>query len=420
MLLAMSGAPQSGWADDSLRQSLVGGKPDLFLRYRFEYADDARPGLKQAYASTLRSAVGYRTGTFRDVSLYFQIQDVRIVGNDRLFDDGSNRISDRSVIADAESTEVQQYYLRYGGLPKTVLTFGRQEFTHRQGPLQRFVGDVAWRQHFQSFDAAHLVSLAIPHTVLDYSYIWNINRIFGEDNPLPDAANFRSNSHLLNLQYSGWAGLKLEGYTYLLEFTSPTARHFSTATVGLRVQGDRVIAPGLRFSYAGEFAHQRDYSNNPNAISVNYALAELGLSYAMGGILESVGLKYDYERLEGEGGVRAFQTPLGTSHAFQGFADRFLVTPGDGIQDHFVTLSTKLSGIQLSANYHRFVSDRDSYDYGYEWDMHAERSFDNHFLVGLKWADYHAALNAINLTRNSATGQAFDLTRFWAYVQFSY
>jgi hypothetical protein len=140
----------------------------------------------------------------------------------------------------------------------------------------------------------------------------------------------------------------------------------------------------------------------------------------MNGILESVGLKYDYERLKGDGGVKAFQTPLGTNHAFQGFADRFLVTPGDGIQDHFVTLSAKISGFQFSANYHRFVSDRDNYTYGEEWNVLAERPFSNHFLVGLKWADYHADRNAMNISRNLATGQAFDLTRFWVYLQFSY
>jgi hypothetical protein len=403
-----------------LWQSLINGKADAFLRYRFEYADDARPSLNQAYASTLRSALGYRTGSFHDTSLYFQIQDVRVVGNDRLFNDGSNQNIDRTVVADAEGTEIQQYYLRYSGLPKSLLTLGRQEITYRQTPLQRFVGDVSWRQHFQSFDAAHLVSLAIPHTIFDYSYVWNVNRIFGENNPLPDADDFRTNSHLLNVQYNGLAGLKLESYAYLLEFNSPTARHLSTATVGLRADGDRTIATGLRLGYAAEFAHQQDYSNNPNSISVNYAVAELGLTYAVGKMLESIGLKYNYERLEGEGGVQAYQTPLGNNHAFQGFADRFLTTPGDGIQDHFVTLSGKLSGIQLSAVYHRFLSDKDSYNYGYEWDLVAERSFGKHFLVGLKWADYHADQNNINLSRNSATGQAFDLTRFWAYLQFNY
>ncbi|MBK8817474.1 MAG: hypothetical protein IPN42_19265 [Methylococcaceae bacterium] len=49
--------------------------------------------------------------------------------------------------------------------------------------------------------------------------------------------------------------------------------------------------------------------------------------------------------------------------------NRPFVTPGDGIQDHFVTLSGKLSGIQLSAVYHCFLSYRDNYDYGHEWDF---------------------------------------------------
>jgi hypothetical protein len=409
-------------AGDDLWQSLIHGKPDMFLRYRFEYADDASPGLKPAYASTLRSALGYRTGSFHDTSLYFQIQDVRVVGNDLMFNDGSDNAPNRAGVADAESTEIQQYYLRYGGLPKTVVTLGRQEINHREGSLQRFLGNVAFRQHHQSFDAAHVVSLALPDTIVDYSYIWNVNRIFGENNPHPNADDFRSNSHALNIQYNGLPALKLESYLYLLEFTSQTetARRFSTATAGLRAQGDRIVADGLKLNYVGEFAHQQDYSNNPNSISVNYALAELGVNYTVGGLLESIGLKYDYERLEGEGGLRAFQTPLGTNHAFQGFADRFLVTPGDGIQDHFVTLSGKLSGIQISAIYHRFLSDKENYVYGDEWDILAERSFGDGFLAGLKWADYHADRNSFNTQSNNKTGQDQDLMRFWAYLQYSY
>jgi hypothetical protein len=414
-------APELAHAEDNLWQSLIHGKPDLTLRYRFEYADDATPKLKPAYASTLRTAVGYRTDSFLDTSLYFQIQDVRVVGNDLLFNDGSGNVNNRTTITDPESTEIQQYYLRYGGLPKTVVTLGRQEFNHREGTAQRFLGNVAFRQHHQSFDAARVVSLALPDTIVDYSYIWNVNRIFGENNPQPNADDFRSNSHALNVQYTGWSALKLESYLYLLEFISQpeTARRFSTATAGLRGQGDRVIGEGLKLIYAGEFAHQQDYSNNPNSISVNYALAELGLNYAVGGVLESIGLKYDYERLEGKGDLQAFQTPLGTNHAFQGFADRFLVTPGDGIQDHFVTLSGKLYGVQFSAVYHRFVSDKNSYDYGDEWDLLAERSFGDGLMAGLKWADYRADHNLLN-NNNSATGQDQDLMRFWAYLQYSY
>jgi len=60
------------------------------------------------------------------------------------------------------------------------------------------------------------------------------------------------------------------------------------------------------------------------------------------------------------------------------------------IRDKAAIAGYGLSGIQLSGVYHRFLSDRDSYDYGYEWNLLAERSFGNHFLAGLKRADYHA------------------------------
>jgi len=60
--------------------------------------------------------------------------------------------------------------------------------------------------------------------------------------------------------------------------------------------------------------------------------------------------------------ARAFQTPLGTNHAFQGWADRFLITPGDGIEDLFVTLSVKFLGANFVAMWHDFSSSNDDYD----------------------------------------------------------
>ena len=124
--------------------------------------------------------------------------------------------------------------------------------------------------------------------------------------------------------------------------------------------------------------------------------------------------------MAGKGGVQAFQTPLGTNHAFQGFADRFLITPGDGIRDIFATLNMKAFGTQFSTSYHLFSSDRDDYRYGAEWDFLVERVIAKRFLAGLKVADYRADRNALNVARNTTTEQAFDLTRFWAYLQFKY
>ena len=50
-----------------------------------------------------------------------------------------------------------------------------------------------------------------------------------------------------------------------------------------------------------------------------------------------VTVKAAYESLEGNG-ARGFSTPLATLHAFQGWADVFLNTPADGVDDASLTL----------------------------------------------------------------------------------
>jgi hypothetical protein len=406
-------------AEGGFVDALIGGKPDLFLRYRLELVDDATPGLKRATASTLRTAIGYATGDFRDFSAYLQLEDVRVIGNDLYNNGGENGRVDRATVVDPEGTELNQGFLRYAGVPRTVLTLGRQEITHREAPVHRYLGNILFRQNWQSFDAFRAVNLSLPSTVIDYSYIWNVNRIFGEDNPRPDASDFRMNSHALNVQHTGLPVGKLEGYAYLLDFDSEVSRRFSSATVGARLSGDVTPIAKTKVIYAAEFARQTDYADNPNNVGVNYYLGELGASYAIGGALESVGTKLGVEVLGGKGGANAFQTMLGTNHAFQGNADRFLVTPSDGIKDYYFFLTGKVLGAQLFAGYHRFKADKDGYSYGDEWDFVVERAF-GQLLVGLQYADYQADRNDLNVARNSTSGQAFDLNKFWAYVQYRY
>ncbi|MGH8601611.1 MAG: alginate export family protein [Gammaproteobacteria bacterium] len=410
----------SASADSDLVDALIHGKADLFLRYRYEFVDDGSPGIQDANANTLRTALGYTSSRFYDFDVRVQLEDVRSLGRERYNDGGSNGVRDRAVVVDPVGTEFNQAFLRFSGLPKTVLSAGRQEINHRDAPLQRYVGNIAWRQNVQSFDGVRAVNLALPGTVVDYSYIWNVNRIFGEDNPLPDASDFRLAGHLVNIQYSSLPIGKLEGYSYLLDFATSTSDPFSTATVGLRIQGNQGVLPKTKLLYAAELAHQRDYGDNPNDIEVNYFLGEIGGSYAFGGILDSIVVKLTYEVLEGEGGGRAFQTPLGTNHAFQGWADRFLITPGDGIEDFFATFTANFLGAQFSAVYHDFQADHGDYAYGEEWDLILERPIAKQFLVGVKYARYVADENPVNLLNNTSSGQADDLTKFWAYIQFTY
>lgn len=435
LVLATMGTPISGRAEDALWQALTSGKPDLYLRYRFEYVEDGKPSpkpLKNAYANTFRTALGYSTGLFYGFGLYGQFEDVRILG-DQLFNDGSNPISDRATVVDPEGTDITQANIRYEGLPQTVLRLGRQEITHREAPLHRYIGNILWRQHWQMFDAFRVSNQSLPNFTADYAYVWNVKRIFGEDNPLPNRSEFRMDSHLLRLVYSGLPFAKLEGYGYLLDFnsnlpsdfSSTTTRVLSTKTFGARLEGGYGLTETAKVLYTAEIANQSDYANNPANIDVNYYLGELGATYTVSKILDAVSAKVSYEVLEGSGldaknRAIAFQTPLGTNHAFQGWAERFLVHPADGIKDLYFTFKAGVLGATVMAVYHDFHSDRDDYHYGTEWDFAVEKPFMKHFVAGLTYADYQADRNATNVARNSASGQAFDLTKLWAYLQFKF
>ena len=48
------------------------------------------------------------------------------------------------------------------------------------------------------------------------------------------------------------------------------------------------------------------------------------------------------------------------------------------------------------------------------------RSFAKNFLAGVKYAEYRADDNPDNVARNTIGEQAFDLTKFWAYVQYKF
>lgn len=421
LVFAILTMPVTVSAEDIFWKALAGGKVDLYLRYRFEHVDDDLPARPDpANAHTLRTALGYSTGLFYNFGAYVQFEDVRGIGNED-FDDGSNNNPQTAQVVDPEGTEIQQANLRYEGIPKTVLRLGRQEIEHRQAPLHRYIGNILWRQNWQSFDGIRALSQYLPDTIMDYAYIWNVNRIFGEDNPLPDLSDFSIDGHLLNIQYKGLKFIKFEPYAYLLDFDSDlvTTTRFSTQTYGLRIEGPYELVPGKwKLIYTGEFANQRDYGDNPfDNIDVNYYLGELGSTFTPGGAIELITVKGSYEVLEGDGGFAAFQTPLGTNHAFQGWADRFLTTPGDGIEDAFATLATKIYGFQFVAMYHDLSSNRDDYDYGTELDLQLTKTFKEHYTVGLKYADYDADENSLNVQRNAVTGQAFDLTKFWAWME---
>ncbi len=411
--------PQVTYADDPFWEALTSGKVDFSARYRYENVDDDLAP-KEAHASTIRTTLGYKTGKLYNVDGRILLQDVRPVGADD-YNDATGRPTSKTqyaVVADPSDTDYIEGYLGFSGVKNTYAKLGRQLITYREAPFHRFIGNILWRQNWQNFDAFSVQNTTLPDTTLSYAYAWNVNRIFTDEAVASAAANFDSDSHFVNLKYNGLDFAKLEAYAYLLDFEN--APQFSTDTFGLRATGAIPLSPSLKVLYAGEYAYQTDAGDNSSGFSGNYILGELGTSIAKPvAFIDSVTLKATYELLEGEGnvnaGINSFNTILGTNHAYQGWADRFLVTPDDGIEDYYVTGIIKALGANFVAVYHDLNSDNLDYDYGKELDLMVTKKFLEHYLVGVKYSDYSADTNA----NNSGATEA-DVSKFWAWVQISF
>jgi len=396
--------------------AISAGKLDLNMRLRFENVDDDAV-VADANALTLRTALGYTTGKYNDFLARVLIQDVREVGiND--YNDGTGRSASRAryaVVVDPEEIDFLEAYLAYSGIDKSTIKLGRQIITYRPGPLHRFIGTVGWRQNWQNFDAVSFVNKSIKDVTFSYAYVWNVNRIFTDEAVISSRANFHSNSHFINFQYTGFSWGKLEAYGYLLDFDNAAAS--STATYGVRLSGEHSLSEKTKLIFAGEYARQDDYANNPAIYDEDYFEGEIGINIKVGNGIESVTLKFDYEVLGGNG-VKSFITPLATAHAYQGWDDRFLATPADGIEDMYFTGNIVVHGFNLSAIYHDLSADNGGYDYGSEIDLQATKALNKHFTAGLKYADYNADTNVTNVLRNGAI--ALDVAKFWAWLQFTY
>ena len=352
-------------------EALAGGAVSLDVRYRYEFVDQDNP-LDQAHASTVRTRLGYRTDDFRGFEVFAEAEDVSAVGNEN-YNSTVNGKADHSVVADPTETEVNQIYVRYKGLPDTSLTYGRQRLALDN---HRFIGTVGWRQNEQTFDAFIGTNESLKDTKITAGYLYNANRIFSDASSI---GNFPMQAPILNVQYQGLAAGTLTAYGYLFDFTTVDAN--STQNLGLRFTGGTDVTQGFKVLYTLEYAIQKDYAGNPQSFEAAYWLAEAGL--AAYGLTFKVGV----ETLEADDG-RPFQTPLATLHAMNGWADQFLVTPDDGLQDLYVSAGAAVKGVKLLAIFHDYSSDINSLSYGSELGLLAVYPIDKHYTLGAKFASY--------------------------------
>lgn len=419
-LNAADGPSTPDTAPKSVIDTLMDGKAHVHIRYRFETVDDDLVPANDANASTIRAALGWETGVYKGFSAFAEMEHISEFFADD-FREGPGPVDPGKagvfpVVADPPGTELNQAYLRYAPSDLYTIKLGRQSITYRKAPLHRFIGNVLWRQNWQTQDAVSLEVKPAAGVVLNYAYSAQVNRIFGDDAPEP-FDDFDCNCHMINAKYLNFAHLKLEAYAYLLDIDNAPAA--ATDTFGFRAHGAYPLTDSVKVLYAGEFASQDEAGPNPANVTADYYLGELGAAFKLPlPLMPGITIKFDYEVLEGNG-TTAFQTPLATGHAFQGWADRFLTTPRDGIEDFYITAIAKLLGGKFLVSYHMLESDQLGYDYGDELNVLYARKFAKYWTFGAKAAFYDADRNPTALARAGGL-QNNDVTKVWAWLQFVY
>lgn len=392
MTPAFSLAAEEVQEEITLADAVTKGKPILTFRYRYENVEEDDRFDKPAHASTLRTALGYRSLAWKGLSFLVEAENVTSIGNDLYNNAGhgslNNGVIDRPVVADPALTEINQAYLQWQNTDNK-LQLGREEIVLGD---QRFVGNVGWRQNHQSFDAVTFANSSLERVDIFYSYLSKVNRVTG--------SVFDMSSNVLNVGFKLGGVGKLTLYTYLLDYSQSQNYRLSTSTWGAEFAGKYAVTDNTSVLYEIEYAQQGDYADNPNSVDVPYYFLMAGGSF------KPLTVKLGYEVLGGSATDGQFSTPLATLHKFNGWADRFLNTPIDGLQDLYLQLNGKVGPVGWTVVYHSFGADTGGANYGDEFDFNLGYTAPWKQGFGFKGAFYNADEFSV------------DVSKIWLWTSF--
>lgn len=431
--MALSGMMPSAFAEGEVAEytfldSMKDGKPMTNFRMRYEnvnqnaYQANGKK-LNTGEAFTLRSLIGWQTSPYKNFSFGAQITDVHEF-NDQFNDrrdnapEHNNGTASSSAnkgqypnIVDPDFTDINQLYVDWTGIKNTKLRLGRQQVNLDN---VRFIGDIGFRQNMQVFDGLSIMNKSIQDVELFAAHFDRVRQITTKDR--------HGNIEVLNAKYRISPSESLTGYGYLVDVdnlaqnggnpnatgtaaqggnglgasadiatTASATTDASHKTFGLRLDGTRVVNADWKMLYTAEYAKQTDYRSGSSLIDAYYFKVGGGAAYG------AWSLRIDHEKLSSNDGKYAFQTPLGTNHLFQGWADQFLATPRQGMEDSFVTLAGAVDKVKLYAEYHVFKSDEKfqtmygkfGNTYGTEFDVSVTYPFNNKLLGKVEYANFN-------------------------------
>ena len=367
------------------------------FRLRYEGADFDN-GTDTADALTYRARVGLETGAFLGTKFLVEFDHIQDVAGD--FNDTVNGNAGFAVIADPNATELNRFQLTNTSIPDTKVTVGRQRIILDDS---RFVGNVGWRQNEQTYDAIRVTNTSVKGLTLDASYVDQVNRIFGDDAP---SGRFDSESWFLNAGYKvpvEGIDIKISSFAYFLDL--------SNAGLSSDTIGGKLWAKKGPFSATASYATQSDAGDNPTDFSADYYFVEG--KFQQGGFSASAG--YEVLGADDDSDGR-FTTPLATLHKFNGFADVFLATPTQGLEDFYVRADYKtgavgpLPFVNMWVRYHDFSSNEGGIDFGSEIDAVVATKLTKKLGLLFKFADYN----------QGDVGTPFDRSRYSVQLDYSF
>ena len=382
---------------DDLVTAITSGKAGINVRARYEGVDKDN-ALKDANALTTRLRLNYRTGKWQGWSAFAEYDHVFHLIRDFNAGGGTTPAKDGvyQTVADPKGSDLNQLYFDFSPSEDWKLRIGRQRVLLDN---QRFVGGVGWRQNEQTYDAFSVSSSAIPNTALIYAYVGQVRRIFGQTS---GAGKMNVETHLLNAKVTINDSWSVTPYFYLIDNDDAAAT--STSTFGARLAGNVKVGGG-KIGLVAELATQSDAANNPASYDADYA--HLSALWSMDSGL-SLGLAYESLGTD-SANFESFRTPLATLHAFQGWADIFLSTPDEGIDDLYATVKFKAGKWNLTGVYHDFSAETGSFDFGTEFDVSAGTKLSDNYGILFKGAFF-----------SSDSLSHVDTNKFWIMFTANY
>lgn len=396
--LAVSEVHADDSSTDVLTDAIKNGKATIQIRPRAEWVDDdGAPKTDPAKAITVRTILGYKTAPIEGISVYGEVMDVSAL------DDNYNvnyvqPNAKYATVSDPEVTTVHQLYLSGYGVK-----LGKQRLIVNNS---RFIGDVDWRQDGQMFTAATYEKAKLLSWLdVQAAYATKVSLVDDQTASIKlPMVNLKAHTPFganVTLFLAAIEGREAIGQQALeANFDTTKSRAYDV----LRVDGRK-----SNVLYDFSYGRQRDYADGSPTVVPHAGYSDIQLGYVLGPLTV---------RVQQEVLGRGFQTPLATLHSFNGWADRFLVTPTNGLNDRNIQFYSTVKTIDLVAAYHVFTEDAGNRKFGEEVDLSAGKKFNPHWSALIKFASYHGDGEVTTPASQFAYGQ--NVMKGWVQVTYNY